>query len=94
MTIGKIRHKGLRRLYMDDDARGLPAASIGKIRDILGALEAAANLSQLATLPGWRLHALKGDRRGEYAITVTANWRIVFRVAEGIVTDISYEDYH
>jgi len=94
MTIGKIRHRGLRRLYEDGDASGLPAANVKRIRNILAALESAADLSQVATMPGWKLHALKGDRRGQYAISVTANWRITFFVSGGAITDLFLEDYH
>jgi proteic killer suppression protein len=94
LKIERIRHKGLRRLYDEDDASGLPAASAGKIRNILAALEFAADLSDLRGLPGWRLHPLQGERRGCYAITVTGNWRITFRLSAGSVTDLDFEDYH
>jgi proteic killer suppression protein len=94
MLIKRFRHKGLRRLYNDDDPRGLPVGSVRKIKAILAALEAAADLSEVATMPGWKLHPLKGDRRGEYGITVTANWRITFRLRENMVTDVDFEDYH
>jgi proteic killer suppression protein len=49
MLIERFRHKGLRRLYDDDDPGGLPAESVGKIKAILAALESAADLSQVAT---------------------------------------------
>jgi toxin HigB-1 len=94
MLIERFRHKGLRRLYEDDDSSGLPAQSIGKIKAILAALEFAADLSQVATMPGWRLHPLRGDRRGQYGITVTRNWRITFRLRGNMVTDVDFEDYH
>ncbi len=93
MIIKRIRHKGLKRLYEDDDAGGLPAASVRKIKAILAALEAAADLAQMATLPGWKLHPLKGDRRGWYAITVTGNWRITFRPEGGAIAEVDFEDY-
>ncbi|MGH6896236.1 MAG: type II toxin-antitoxin system RelE/ParE family toxin [Geminicoccaceae bacterium] len=94
MLIERFRHKGLRRLYDDDDPRGLPAESVGKIKAILAALESAAELSQVATMPGWKLHPLKGDRRGQYGITVTGNRRITFRLRGNRVTDVDFEDYH
>ena len=94
MVLGKFLHKGLKRLYEDDDPSGLPQHSIRKIRAILAALEFADELAQVATLPGWRLHALKGGRKGAYAITVTANWRITFTVQENAVTNLNFEDYH
>ena len=94
MKIGKFRHKGLKRLYADDDPSGLPAPSVRRITNILAALEFAADLAQVETMPGWRLHPLKGERKGEYAISVTGNWRITFRVDEGTVTGLDFEDYH
>jgi proteic killer suppression protein len=94
MIIGKFRHKGLRRLYEDDDLSGAPAHSVRKIKAILAALEFADNLSQVATMPGWRLHPLGGDRTGEYSIAVTGNWRITFRLQGHTVTDVHFEDYH
>ena len=94
MLVGKFRHKGLRALYQEDKASGLPAVSAAKIKRILAALEYADDLSQIATMPGWKLHALKGARKGEYSITVTGNWRITFRLQNNILTDVDFEDYH
>ena len=94
MIIGKFRHKGLRRLYENDDLSGVPAHSVRKIKAILAALEFADNLSQVATMPGWRLHPLRGARKGEYSITVTGNWRITFRLEGNVVTEVDFEDYH
>jgi len=45
-------------------------------------------------LPGFRLHPLKGELRGLWAVTVRANWRVIFRIAEGDVLDVDYTDYH
>lgn len=94
MIIEKFRHKGLRRLYEDDDLSGVPAHSVRKIKAILAALEFTDDLSQVATIPGWKLHPLRGDRKGEYSITVTGNWRITFRLQGHAVTDVHFEDYH
>jgi len=94
MIVGKFRHKGLRRLYEDDDPSGVPAPSIKKIKAILAALEFADDLTQVATMPGWKLHPLRGDRKGEYSISVTGNWRITFRLQGTAVTDVNFEDYH
>jgi proteic killer suppression protein len=94
MTLGKFRHKGLRRLYEDDDPSGVPAHAVRKIKAILAALEFADNLSQVTTMPGWKLHPLRGDRKGEYGITVTGNWRITFRLQDNTITDVNFEDYH
>ena len=94
MIVGRFRHKGLRRLYEDDDPSGVPAHSVRKIKAILAALEFADNLSQVATMPGWKIHPLKGDRKGEYSISVTGNRRITFRLQGNVVTDVNFEDYH
>jgi proteic killer suppression protein len=94
MTISKFRHKGLRRLYEDDEPSGVPAHAVRKIKAIMAALEFADNLSQVTTMPGWKLHPLRGDRKGEYGITVTGNWRITFRLQDNTITDVNFEDYH
>ena len=48
----------------------------------------------LADLPGWRLHQLKGNRRGQWSGRVSGNWRIVFRFADGEAADVDLIDYH
>ncbi len=91
--IQSIRHKGLRRLYQDDDPRGVLAEHAEKLRDILARLDAARKVEDM-DLPGFRLHALKGNRRGFWAVTVRANWRVVFRFADHDALDVDYLDYH
>lgn len=91
--IRSIRHKGLKRLYEDDDPRGVIGEHAAKLRDILVRLDAAATPADL-DLPGFRLHPLKGEFKGLWAVTVRANWRVVFRFAEGDALDVDYIDYH
>ena len=64
-----------------------------KLRDILSRLDAATAVADL-DLPGFRLHPLKGDLNGFWAVTVRTNWRVVFRFADGDATDVDYFDYH
>ena len=64
-----------------------------KLRDILARLEAATIIGDL-DVPGFRLHALKGELRGYWAITVRANWRVIFRFTESDMLDLDYVDYH
>jgi proteic killer suppression protein len=92
-VIRSIRHKGLKRLYEDDDARGVIAEHAAKLRDILARLDAAGT-EQDMDLPGFRLHPLKGNVKGLWAVTVRANWRVIFRFAEGDAVDVDYLDYH
>jgi proteic killer suppression protein len=92
-VIRSIRHKGLKRLYEDDDPRGVMREHTVKLRDILARLDAANTVADM-DLPGFRLHPLKGELKGYWAITVRANWRVVFRFAEGDALDVDYADYH
>jgi toxin HigB-1 len=91
--IRRIRHRGLKRLYEDDDPRGLNRNHVEKIGRILARLDRASRPDQM-DLPGWRLHPLKGDLAGFWSVTVTANWRIIFRFEAGDATDVDYLDYH
>jgi proteic killer suppression protein len=92
-VIRSIRHKGLKRLYEDDDPRGVFAEHVEKLRRILARLEAAEVVTDM-DIPGYRLHALKGELHGCYAVTVSANWRVVFRFEHGEALDVDYVDYH
>jgi proteic killer suppression protein len=64
-----------------------------KLRDILARLDAAGAASDM-DLPGFRLHVLKGRLRGFWAVTVRANWRVIFHFADGDAFDVDYLDYH
>lgn len=91
--IQSFRHKGMKRLYDDDDARGVLAEHANKLRDILARLDAARVLTDM-DLPGLRLHALKGEWDGFWAVTVRANWRVIFRFTDPNAFDVDYLDYH
>jgi proteic killer suppression protein len=91
--IQSIRHKGLRRLYEDDDPRGVIAEHVVKLRDILVRLDASGGVADM-DVAGFKLHPLRGDRRGFWAITVRANWRVIFRFEDGDALDVDYVDYH
>ena len=91
--IRSIRHKGLKRLHEDDDPRGVTREHTAKLRDILARLDAASVAADM-DVPGFRLHPLKGGFKGFWAVTVRANWRVIFRLAEGDVLDVDYIDYH
>jgi toxin HigB-1 len=91
--IRSIRHKGLKRLHEDDDPRGVIREHTQKLRDILARLDACVMVADM-DLPGFRLHSLKGPLKGFWAVTVRANWRVVFRFSEGDALDVDYVDYH
>lgn len=92
-VIRSLRHKGLKRLFEEDDARSLRAEHADKIRRILSRLDVAVSVADM-DLPGYRLHALKGELQGFYSVTVRANWRIVFQFEQGEVVNVDYIDYH
>lgn len=91
--IRSFRHKGLKRLYEDDDPRGVLAEHLPKLRNILACLDAANSVKDM-DLPGFGLHALKGLRLGLWAVTERANWRVAFRFVEGHASEVGYLDYH
>jgi proteic killer suppression protein len=92
-VIENFRHRGLKRLYEDDDSSKLFAEHVHRIRLILAALDAAKTAQDLDVYT-FHLHPLKGDRKGWWAVTVRANWRIVFRFEKGKALDIDLVDYH
>ena len=96
MQLVRFRHKGLRQLQEEGNAQGVPSAMADKLRKLLFALETAEMLDQLNRFPGWKLHPLKGDRKGSWSLTVTGNWRLIFRYDEqtNTASDIDLIDYH
>ena len=91
--IRHFRHRGLKRLYEKDDRREVNQQHADKIARVLARLDEATRPQQL-DLPGFRLHPLKGDLAGYWSITVSANWRIIFRFEEANATDVDLVDYH
>lgn len=91
--IGTIRHKGLAALYYDDQTKGVSQALIRRLRQILALFATASTVDDM-NLPGLKLHALKGDLAGFYSITVSGNWRVIFRFKDGEALDVDLVDYH
>lgn len=96
MRLVGFRHKGIRHLHVGGNAKGVPPAMADKLKKLLFALETAETLDQLGRFPGWKLHPLKGDMKGFWSLTVTGNWRLIFRYGEETHTasDIDLIDYH
>ena len=96
MQLVRFRHKGLSQLHEDGNAKGVPPAMSDKLRKLLFALDTAEILEQLGRFPGWKLHPLKGDLKGFWSLTVTGNWRLIFRYDEhtNTASDIDLIDYH
>lgn len=91
--IDSFRHRGLKRLFEDDDRSKVPPQYVDRLRTILAALEAAEQVADM-DIRTFRLHALRGDMRGYWAVTVRANWRVIFRFSRGKASDVDLVDYH
>jgi toxin HigB-1 len=91
--IKSFRHKGLRRLFEEDERNKLAPDMVERIALILSLLDAASVVEDL-NQPSLRLHPLKGDLKGLWAVTVRANWRIIFQFENGDVSDVDFTDYH
>jgi toxin HigB-1 len=91
--IASFRHKGLKQLFEKDDPSKLTAGHLNRLRLILSALDAAETIEDMDQ-PAFRLHPLKGDLKGYWAVTVRANWRVVFQFADGQASNADLTDYH
>jgi len=72
--IASFKHRGLKGFYEQEDPRRLPRDMVNRIRAVLIRLSIAETIADLA-VPEYRLHELKGDRKGTWSVTVRANWR-------------------
>lgn len=88
-----FRHKGLNLLFEKGDRRKVLPNHADKIERILARLDEATEVRNM-DLPGFRLHPLKGDRAGDWSVSVSGNWRIVFRFEGGHASDVDLIDYH
>ena len=91
--IKRFRHRGLKRLFERGDRSQVGADMLEKIENILTKLD-TSNSAEKMDLPGLRLHSLRGDLRGFWAVTVRANWRIVWRFEGENAVDVDLIDYH
>lgn len=91
--IVSFRHKGLEAFFRTGSQAGIQPVHAKRLREMLTALHGASGPNDLAR-PSWRLHGLSGDRAGFHAMTVQANWRLVFRFDGDNVELLDYLDYH
>ncbi len=91
--IKSFKHKGLEKFFKEGTKKGIQAAHAPKLRMQLAALDTANTIDDL-DIPGYRLHPLRGNRKGIWSITVNGNWRITFEFEEGHAYIVNYEDYH
>jgi toxin HigB-1 len=94
VRIGRFAHKGLKKLYTEDIAKGLPPDAVDKLRAMLTFLQDMRDPETLRAFPLWRAHQLSGNRKGVWSLHVTRNWRLTFAIKDGEILDVDYEDYH
>jgi toxin HigB-1 len=92
-VIGSFQHKGLKRLYEKDDGKLIAPNLLGKVKRILTILDSASS-EQALNLPGYNLHPLRGDLKGFWGVSVSGNWRVVFRFEDGHPVKVDLIDYH
>jgi len=79
----KIRNfvdKGVKRLYAEDIAKGVPPDTADKLRKMLAFLDDMQDPEELRSLSAWKAHTLTGDRKGTWSLSVTRNRRLTFRI--------------
>lgn len=91
--IKSFRHKGLKKLYETGNKKGVIPEHVTRLRLILARLDASANPEDM-NLPGLGLHPMKGSLKSFWSVSVSGNWRVIFRFENGNATDVDYLDYH
>lgn len=91
--IQSFRHRGIERFFRAGTKAGIQAKHEKRLRLQLGRLDAATGPDDM-NLPGWRLHPLKGELRGHWAVWVDENWRLTFTFENGDAVLVDYIDYH
>jgi proteic killer suppression protein len=96
VRIRNFTHKGLKKLYAEDVAKGVPPNAADKLRKMFAFLDDMQDAEELQSLPAWKAHILTGDRKGTWSLSVTRNRRLTFRIdsTENEVCDVNLEDYH
>jgi proteic killer suppression protein len=91
--IRSFRHKGLQRFFETGSKSGIQAEHAARLHLQLARLDSAAMAVDM-NLPGWRFHQLAGNLKGQYAVTVSKNWRLLFSFENGDALLVDYRDYH
>ena len=92
--ITSFKHKGLGLFFTKGSYKGIPAQYGSRIERMLDRLDASKKAEDM-DLPGYKFHALKGDRKGELtAVSVTGNWRITYQFIGEDALNVNLEDYH
>jgi proteic killer suppression protein len=91
--IKSFKHKGLEKLFYDDDRSGINPKHASKLARILDRLDSSVGPQDMS-LPGYRLHELSGKEKGTWSVWVSGNWRVTFRFDGSDAVAVDYRDYH
>ena len=95
MKIRSFAHKGLKRLYEENNTKGVSPDTVDKLRKMFAFLDAMQDAEELRQLLTWKSHTLTGDREGTWSLSVTRNRRLTFWIDdEQQICDLNLEDYH
>ena len=91
--IKSFSHKGVKKFFDTGSKAGIQSAHAAKLARQLARLNQAKNPADM-NVPGWKLHPLKGGRTGQWAVSVSGNWRLTFKFSDGEAFNVDYDDYH
>jgi proteic killer suppression protein len=91
--IKSFKHKGLENFFYSGTKKGIKPEHAGKLERVLDRLNAADDLKDM-NYPGSNLHALSGDRKGQYSVKISGNWRVTFEFVNSDAYVVDYDDYH
>ena len=91
--ISTFKHKGLELFFTNGSYKGVPAQHGSRIERMLDRLDSAREAKDM-DLPGYKFHALKGDRKGDFSVSVSGNWRITFEFDGQAAVNVNLEDDH
>ena len=80
--------------FAEDSKSKFSGLDVEAAEDMLAMLDAATALSDISPLKSVGLHPLKGDRKGQWAMTINGPWRLCFRFEDGQAYDVEIVDYH
>jgi proteic killer suppression protein len=86
--------KETQQVFVNGKSKRLPPDLIRRAIRRLEYINWATNINDLRVPPSNRLHALKGNRDGQYSISINNQWRICFRFTDGDAFEVEITDYH
>ena len=91
--ITSFKHKGLELFFTKGSYKGIPAQYGARIERMLDRLDASKQADDM-NLAGYKFHALRGERKAEFAVSVTGNWRVTFEFDGENAINVNLEDCH